>query len=269
MVMETVKLKLFLHCTTAADPTTERIIETLYLCSSLDHVKVNEIKAEIQKNYDIPTCVQKIKWAGSTLNEERFLHSYGLRENDVLEVVYYSRGACVLIVESVNWLREVVTKLRADGVPFRTDLSLESFPQLTYDQQELYLRRLWGDLFQPWHNPSKYTNKMHFVFLGGLDLLVELHSFVLQNEWADTPGVLKYTEFLLLHSFWSFGETFSLQRLAINKGAMELFLKSLQRLKVNPTEVFRDKCVTEEQWLTNGVPDLNDIADGALGVLSK
>lgn len=266
--MEAVKLKLSFCCTTA-DPLAERSRETLYICSPLSDAGVGEVKATIQRDHGIPTCVQRIKWAGSTLNEGRSLRSYGLEENDELEVVYHSKGDCNEIEESVQWLKEVVLRLRNDGVPDQRNFVEATFSQLAFTQQETHLRCLWAELFQPWHEPKKYTNKLYFVVLGGVDLLIELHSLVLCNKWEESPDVLKYTEFLLLHVFWSFGETFSLQRLAIKNGVMDLFLKSIGRLEVIPGEEFRDRCVTGEQWVSDGVPNLNDIADGALGVLSK
>ena len=265
--MELTKLTLLLRCTTSC-PSDETNREKVYV-RSLSEITLSEMKVYIQKKYNIPSCVQLIKWAGVVLYGNGTLESYGLQENDELEVKYHSKGDCEMIEDSVNWMQEVIQLLRKEGVPTQSNFKPEKFLQLSSDQQEAKFRKLWAQLFQPWRMAKKYTNKLYFIELKGLDMLIELYSFVLTNEWQDTPSVLKYTEFLLVHSFWSFSETFTLQRLAIKKGAIELFVRSLQRLEVDPHKIFKDKTVSGDDWLIDGVPDLNDIADGALGVLSK
>ena len=261
--MEVLKLKLLLSCTTA-DPLTELVRETIYLHDSLQCTKVIDVKSIIQRELNIPACVQLIKWEETTLSDERSLYSYGLMENDELHVLYHSKGDCRTIEDSIKWLKEVLSDLKSKGVPNRISFTEHLYPLLSFDQQETHLRTLWAELFQPWHDPVKYTNKLYFMVLNGLDLMVEIFKLVLTNDWNNSPSALKYTECLLLHAFWSFGETFSLQRLTMRKGAMDLFLKSLERVRVTDSND-----TLSEAWFGSSSTDLSDIADGALGVLSK
>lgn len=259
----TVKLKLLFNCLTKdlCDDAIHK--ETLYMTDPLSEVKLDEVKEIVARDYSIPACVQNIKWAGQSLECLDYV-----RENDELEVAYHSKGDCVKVQDTVTWLTDCVTSLQEYGVPTQEKFEPSTYPQLKIKRQKRHFRGLWVDLFQPWNEPMKYTNKLHFLSLGGLDLLIKLYMLVLQNEWGETPGILKYMEFAILHSLWSFGETLPLQRLSINKGALDLIIKSLKRsMSDTMNSSFKDQPSVDDTRYQ--IPTLVDVADGAMGVLGK
>ena len=257
-------LRLLLKCTSAVQPTRHEKIRLF----SLPSTSTNELKQIIQETFSIPSCVQVVKWEGLELKGESRLQDYGMRTDDEITVEYYSEGDCVSVQESIQWLSTVIDKIKLKGLPKKRDGTAASriIPQLTLDQQKIYLRTLWIERFQPWKMPKKYINKIYFIELGGLDLLMELYSLLLENKWKDTPDELKYTEFLTLHTFWSFCETLDLRRLAIRHGILDMFIRSLLRAKVRLGIVFRDETLESND---PDIPDLCEIIDGAIGVLCK
>ena len=233
---------------------------------SVSSTSVNELKHSIQETFSIPSCVQVVKWEGLELKGERRLQDYGIRSEDEITVEYYSEGECVSVQESVQWMSTVIDEIKLKGLPTKSNGIIESIPQLEVDNQTVYFRRLWSENFYPWKTPIKYTNKLYFIALGGLELLLKLYSLVLQNEWIETPLELKYTEFLILHAFLKFCENFTLQRLSISHGVLDMFIQSLLRAKVQTGKNFTDE-IQHDGW--NNLPDLGDIVDGAIGALCK
>ena len=259
---ETTTLKLLLRCTTAVQPNDIRYEKISLL--SLSSTLVNELKHSIQETFNIPSCVQVVKWDGLELKGERRLQDYGIRSEDEITVEYSSEGECVSVQESVQWMSTVIDEIKLKGLPTKSNGRIFSIPQLRVDDQTIYLKKLGVELFSPW-TPQKYTNKLYFIELRGLEILLQLYAIILPNQWIDTPPQLKYTEYLILLTFRKLFENFSLQRLGMRHGVLEMVVQSLLKAKIQPGIKFTD---IVERGFTN-LPDLCDIVKEAMNVLCK
>ena len=263
---EVTTLRLLLRCTTAVHPNDIRH-EKISL-RSLSSTSVSELKHSIQETFNIPSCVQVVKWEGLELKGERRLQDFRIRSEDEITVEYYSEGDCISVQESVQWMSTVIADIKLKGLPTKKDILSVSkcIPNLNVDHQTLHLRRLTTEFFYPWETPRKYTNKLYFIELGGIEMILNLYSMILQNEWTDAPAELKYTEYLILRTFLKFCENFSLQRVAMSHGVLNMLFQSLLRAKVQPGVKFTDDIV-EKGW--NNLPNLGNIIDGVTVVLCK
>ena len=178
---------------------------------------------------------------------------------------YSSEGECVSVRQSVQWMSKVIDEMRVKGLPTKSNGRNFSIPQLHVDDQTLYFYKLGVERFNPW-TPQKYTNKLYFIELRGLnEILLQLYAIILPNQWIDTPPQLKYTEYLILLTFRTFFENFSLLRLGMRHGVLEMVVRSLFKAKIQPGIKFTD---IVEHGFTN-LPDLCNIVKEATNVLGK
>ena len=106
---EVTTLRLLLRCTTAVHPNDIRH-EKISL-RSLSSTSVSELKHSIQETFDIPSCVQVVKWEGLELKGAHRLQDFRIRSEDEITVEYYSEGDCISVQESVQWMSTVIVSL--------------------------------------------------------------------------------------------------------------------------------------------------------------
>ena len=202
-----------------------------------------------------------MKWEGLELKGESRLQEFGIRSEDEITVEYYSEGDCVSVQESVQWMSTVIDEIKLKGLPTKLNGIITSIPQLDVNNQTLYFGCLSAEHFKPWKTPQKYTNKLYFKELCGLDLLLSL---ILEIEWMYVPPQLKYTEIIILETLGVFFENLSLQRLVISHGILDMLTRSLLRAKVQPGVKFMDD-LAEKEWVD--IPTLDQIVTTSIDIL--
>ena len=235
------------------------------------YCKVSDLKQKIQSLFNIPVCVQSIQWQGVILNNETRLYDHGITSDDHLTVTYYGECDCRDVIDSVQWLGNLLNEIMEKGLPL-----IENNIQIDYldtELQDAHLEDLSFQLFHPWQSPNKYLNKLLFMDLGGLDKLCELYAKILHYSWDKTSLELKFCEGHILGVLWNFGETFPLRRHMFTHGVLDMTLKSLVRKPVQRYTLFCDDSTSHHQipphlvhrssWL------LTDVVSSSLGCICK
>ena len=178
--------RLVLNCT--SNNTTEEKL----LCFDTHPQTVLDVKKTIETEFNIPVCVQCIKFESTVLGSSDKITSLRIRSGDSLSVTYNARAQCSEINDAVDWMTTLCGLLRNEVKPVTSD---EAYSLIVHGYQTSTMEDLAYNNFSPWTSPVTQVNKLYFLQIGGLDVLLELYSHVLRHPWSMIPVELKYVEY--------------------------------------------------------------------------
>lgn len=191
---------------------------------------VDEIKKAIQKEFSIPCCVQTLSYrsipiTGSGNLLEAFKH---IRSHDTFTVDYSCEADVEKIDEVVDWVRAVTEALHSEktmsnGVSVSSDTLIRRGARSKYD---LVLAL---EIFD-WMDAKAYVNKIYFMDTGGLEAVLVLYRFLLEQQWADMAQTCQFLEAFCSHTFANFGETLYLRRMLVERDGLDMATSSLMRV---------------------------------------
>lgn len=205
--------QLLMKRSAAASPTTAVQSKTLTLeCypeTTLD------LKKELQKQFHIPTFAQTVHHEHIALSDSDRLQSVHIRSGDTLRITYQSEAECVDIDEAVTWLGELVSHFR-EGLPSLSHrASSEGEYLLAVGNHQGLTDQLRRQLFIPWHSDVKQMNKRYFLHTGGVALLLEAYSLLLQQDWQACTPELQSFELTCLNALYHLVSTFELRQVSV------------------------------------------------------
>ena len=227
-----------LHCSTTG-LTSKKTIKF----PSLPHcANVRDIKALVEKEHNIPVCVQTLSYDSQVLTDKTKLDLLRARSGDTFHIAFLSEGDCEEIVEILSWFGILLGKFR-QAIPSITDgidPGLDTMVALGIESE--VLEDLAFKYFAPWLDATKrkYVNKLHFVYNGGVDIVSEVYRSLLKQPWPKCLLELKYMECGILKILWNLTETFPLRRLVMKHRGIEMCIQSLMRQKLVPRQVITD-----------------------------
>ena len=224
---------------------------------------VRDVKLEIERAHSIPCCVQTLLYDSHTLSDDSALDACCIRSGDTLHVRYPSEGDCKAILEITSWMGLLLAALKQEDPSLvrRPSDGLEILLMVGIENE--FIENLAFEHFFPWLDAKKYVNKLHFVYNGGLDILMEVYALLLRQSWSKCLIKLKYMEYGILRVLWNLSETFALRRLINQHGGLEMVMKSLLRQVLDKGEAIKDKDCQGADWI------LVETIGAALGVLCK
>ena len=190
---------------------------------------VGDIKREVERQYNIPVCVQVLTYDVQNLKDDLDLSFVGVRMGDTFHITYLSEGDCKEIVDIIGWMELILAAFGGEQPTVSTGISVEFDDLLTNGIQLELIENLAFEYFFPWLDERKYVNKLHFVYNGGIDIIVEVYTAVLTQPWEECLFKLKYIEYGILRVFWNLSETFPLRRLIVTHGGLKMCMRSLLR----------------------------------------
>ena len=188
-----------------------------------------DIKAAIQAAFLIPACVQTLSYHSIPLAENVSLRDAckHMRSHDTLTVDYSCEADVKKIDEVVGWVRDVTQYLvKGEGEleALRTaDTLIRRGARNKYDMV------LALEIFD-WMDAKAYVNKIYFMDCGGLDAVLVLYKFVLEQEWVKMSLPCQFLEAFCSHAFANFGETLYLRRVLVKCGGLDIATRSLRRV---------------------------------------
>ena len=208
----TYEFEVELHCSKDNSTTTGSLQFEAIPVTALD------VKRAIQSTYSIPTCVQRLSYQSTVLQDGDQLDS-SLRSGDTFHVTYMGRGECRDVEEGVKWMWELIEALESTGEDSKAELDVI----LRKGRIEGHENNLCCHLFMPWCTDVKYVNKFHFVAEKGLDAVMKLYTLVTSQPREGTKTNYKYRgiENMCLLSITNFCETHEMQKLALQYGARD------------------------------------------------
>ena len=251
-------LRIILTCT--SQDTTE---EKMLVLTTHPHT-VLDIKKEIETECSIPVSIQQLKYESTLLQDTNKIDELHIRSGDSLYLTYTCRAQCDDIQEAVSWMDSLYSQLQ-DG----------SLPSLSDEVRDLifqgYHASIMEDLafkkFSPWIAPSTHVNKVYFLQIGGLDLLLKLYSLTLQQSWSAIPPEVKYIEYACMTVISNLASSLELRRVILQRGVLAMCLQSLVRVKLKKGEAVMDYASTSTQELDDSI--LQDAVRSVVAIIAK
>ncbi len=248
------KYNVFLHCSTTEE-TEQQVVR--FESAPLN---ILDVKMQIEEQFSIAACVQVISYEGHTLKDDTVLTSLRVRDGDTFNVKYLEKGHCSDINKVIAWMKDTVAALQ------QAEISKQANELLVEGMQNDYVGSLAQEYFYPWLDPVRYANKLHFVYRGGVDLLMDLHAALNQRKWSKRNSNSQFIEYCLLRAIWNFSETFPLRRAICKRNGIDKCIQSMLHYKQEDGHTFKDLIRNDESF--NG-PLLRETIVGGLGSLCK
>ena len=201
---------------------------------------VKDIKMEVEKEHNIPVCVQTLSYDSQVLTDKTKLDLLRARSGDTFHIAFLSEGDCAEIVEIIGWFGILLKGLKPH-TPSVTDginPALETLIAIGIETE--VIEDLAFKYFFPWLDKRKYVNKLHFVYSGGLDTVFEVYERLLKQPWSECLLKLKFIEYGILRILWNLTETFPLRRLVMKHRGIEMCIQSLLRQELEEGAVIKD-----------------------------
>ena len=249
-----------LHCSTT------RLSNHKQVHFSSPPTLVGDIKREVENQYSIPVCAQVLTYDCQVLEDDSNLSFTGARMGDTFHITYLSEGDCKEIVDIISWMRLILAVFGQEHPTVLTGISAGFDDILTNGIQLELIEDLAYKYFFPWLDKRKYVNKLHFVYSGGVDVIMEVYSTILTKPWEECLPKIKYIEYGILRVLWNLSETFPLRRLILRHGGLKLCMQSLLRKRLMEGARIEDAEspeYREQSWI------LVETTGAALGTLCK
>jgi len=146
-------------------------MDTLFFTSRPTTFK--EVKERIEDLFLIPACVQTLRYEGSVVADIANLENLYLQSGDTVQVCYPAKGATKEVKKAFDWLSQSC-KLVRESNESDTIKDSKLFIQLFMPSRDVY-GFLTHDMFATLQDRI-LVNCRHFDFLGGLKILVEFHT---------------------------------------------------------------------------------------------
>lgn len=236
------------------------------VCFTSAPTMVGDIKREVERQYNIPVCIQVLTYDLQILRDDLELSFVGARMGDTFHITYPSEGDCKEIVDIIGWIGLILAAFGGEQPTVSTGISVEFDDLLTNGIQLELIEDLAFKYFFPWLDERKYVNKLHFVYNRGINIIMEVYAAVLAQPWEECLFKLKYVEYGILRVLWNLSETFPLRRLIVRHGGLTMCMQSLLRRRLGEGQRIEDTEPTgdqEQSWI------LVETTGAALGTLCK
>ncbi len=249
-----------LHCTKTGSSSHKQIHFTS------GPILVQDIKSAVETQHNIPVCTQTLAYDSQILRDDSRLSFIGARMGDTFHITYLSEGDCEEIVDIIDWMGLILVAFGQENPSISTGISAMFDDILTDGIRLELIEDLAFKYFFPWLDERKYVNKLHFVYNGGIDIIMEVYAAILKQPWEQAIIKLKYMEYGILRVLWNLSETFSLRRVITKHGGLKMCMQSLLRKKLIEGERIEDP-VSPDQQAPNWI--LVETIGAALGTLCK
>ncbi len=223
---------------------------------------VADLQSFIQAHFNIPRCLQKLKFENATLSvlvgSQKLTNSY-IRNGDSIVVEYLATAEVELITDLCRELHSVVVNFRK---LFEANDHLKGYSSISDDMSAI--KRVRGLLhtvayscFIPWHQvPKIEANRQLLNQESGMKLTIELLSLLLEAPFHALADSLQLLLIACLTLMWNFAETRSSRLTVVQLGGFELMMNALL-------------IHSNDNTSSNHNSGMFDLFDHAVGCISK
>ena len=159
---------------------------------------VGELKEAIQNEFDIPVYDQKLSFGCSLMEDGESLDFYRLKDGDQITVEYTAKAQVESVFLLIAALRETLDFLKG----IENKLKSQHFNSFHFSRKisdTLCVKDIDRCVQQLVGGDDGWTNAKFFLKNGGLDLVEEIHSILLGQQWGKICHIdLLYLEKCLL-----------------------------------------------------------------------
>jgi hypothetical protein len=226
--------------------------------------KILHVKERIEEQFSISVCSQTLLFENYPLGNNCNLDKAKIRSGDKLVIEYTSKTDLLDINHVVLWFEAMQKYFNVEYPSTFKPVSFYYEELVTLGKRDELYDKMVLQFLRPWHNERTYANKIHFVYVGGLDEMMEAYATISANKWNGMILDIKFMEHGILRILWSLSETFQLRREILRRrNGLSLCMKSFLRQQVKPGKPIEDQTNRQDSsWV------LVQNIGTALGVLS-
>ena len=230
--------------------------------------KILHIKEKVEDECSISVCVQNLTYERHTLSNSTTLDQARIRSGDKFLVEYLSETDTLEINKVVLWFEALKKYIRIEDPSIYNPISFNFEELVMLGIRQEFIEKMAFRFLRPWLNARNYANKLHYVYCGGLDEMMEVYAAIHAHQWKANVLEVKFVEQGILRILWSLVETFQLRREILRrKGGLNLCVKSFLRLKVEEGKPIADTTRVALHQANSWILVQNIAA--ALGLLSR
>ena len=253
--------QIVLKCTSTA--TTEHQVLSL----ATPPRAVLDIKEQIQATFNVPVCSQRLEYESSVMKDSDEIDSFHIRSGDTLMVTYQAKAMCDEITIVVDWMRSLYTLLERQSLHADAD-DQQAHNTIMFGYQAGIMEDLAYKKFSPWVSPVTQANKLYFLQIGGLEVLLDLYSLMLQQPWSKIVSENKYIEYACMIVISNLASSLEYRKMIIRRGILPMCLKSLMRVKLKKgVQVEDDSGSQGSKELNDAI--LHDVIGSVISILAK
>ena len=196
---------------------------------------VLEVKEHIQSNFKVPRCCQALYFDSMLLHERETLYLYRIRDGDTLHMRYNSEADIEEVLDIISTMRKMIPfiesiqpELSEERVSHDLDVRISQNVKATSVESLAY------EYFFPCASDKADANRLLFIDNGGLDLMHDLHSALVQQPWRLTPLEMQYLEHAILRTLWNLTASFLVRTEVLKRPTLETSAQSMLRVQILP-----------------------------------
>lgn len=219
---------------------------------------VADLQSFVQARFNIPKCLQKLKFEDATLVSSQKLTNVYIRNEDSIFVEYLATAEVEIITNLCRHLHSVIVNFRElleanDHLKGYSSISDED--KSAVEQVRGVLHTVSYSCLTPWHQvPKIEANRQLLNQEDGMKLTIELLSLLLKAPFCALADSLQLLLIACLSLMWNFAETRTSRLAVVQLGGFQLMMKAL---------------LVRSNDHTNHDSEMFDLFDHAVGCISK
>ena len=222
-------------------PTKTKTEKTLHLEQLPETVL--EVKEHIQSKFKVPRCCQALYFDSVLLRERETLYLYRIRDGDTLHVHYNSEADIEEVLDIISTMKKMIPFIES----IQPELSEERVShdldvRISQNVKSTLVESLAFEYFFPCASEKADANRLLFIDNGGLDLMHDLHTVLLQQPWRLTPLEMQYLEHAILRTLWNLTASFLVRTEVLKRPTLSITAQSMLRVQIHPRMQVKASC---------------------------
>ena len=189
------------------------------------------VKEQIEASFNVPVCSQRLEYESFVMKDGDEIGSFHIRSGDTLTVTYKAKAMCDEIRLVVDWMRSLKSLMERQTLHTDAD-DQQVYSTIMFGYQTGIMEDLAYEKFSPWVSPVTQANQLYFLQIGGLEVLLDLYSLMLQQAWSEIAMENKYVEYACMIVIAQLASSLEYRKMIIRRGVLPMCLKSLLRVNL-------------------------------------
>lgn len=209
------------------------------------------VKEQIEAVFNVPVCSQRLEYESLVMKDADEIGLFHIRSGDTLMVTYKAKAMCDELKIVVDWMQSLYSLMERQTLHTDAD-DQQAYNTIMFGYQAGIMEDLAYKKFSPWVSPVTQANKLYFLQIGGLEVLMDLYSLILQQTWSELAVEKKYVEYACMIVISNLASSLQYRKMIIQRGILPMCLKSLMRVNL------KKGAQVEDDSGSQGPKELND-----------
>ena len=232
-----------------------------------------EAKHHIEKEFQIPVCLQKLSFQSQVISNNQPIHSYYLKDGDTLTVEFTTQADLREVSQVLELMKNIIKFLESSLDDFNGPLSIDIDRIIQTIVKPLAVECLVTKYFMPVGTDRATANRLYFVNNDGVEMSLELHDLLSSIPWTFLSIEMQYMEHSILRVLWDLSSTIGIRCLLLQyPNLIEQLSRSILRQPIYPyqkVQASREQRAASHATVMSQDFILGETMFKAMGVLTK